>query len=90
MNYALPVVLAAITVLIVFMIVGNNGITVSNYDITIARLPAGFVGGYYSFEKRSGVYSKNDTKMVVSRGLGPTQIPVRILNPPEIVVVRLL
>ena len=37
----------------------------------------------------SGVYSKNDTKMVLSRGLGPTQIPVRILNPPEIVVVEL-
>ena len=57
MNYALHVVLAAITVLIIFIIVGNNGITVSNYDITIARLPAGFIG--YRIVQISDIHNKS-------------------------------
>ncbi len=57
------------------------------------RLP--FVGGLVApnqglFPKYSeGVYEKKQTKMVVSRGLGNSIIPVRINNPPELVVIKL-
>ena len=37
----------------------------------------------------AGIYEMNGTSMMVSRGLGLAKVPVRILNPPEIVVVRL-
>lgn len=36
-----------------------------------------------------GLYSKQQTKMIVSRGIGNSKIPFRVLNPPEIVVVSL-
>ncbi len=37
----------------------------------------------------AGVYEKNTSRLVVSRGLGNSIAPVRILNPPEIVIVTL-
>lgn len=37
----------------------------------------------------SGVYEKEDSRMVVSRGLGNSIIPIRLFNRPEIVVVTL-
>lgn len=36
-----------------------------------------------------GIFEENETKMIVSRGLGNSIIPVRINNCPEIVVVKL-
>lgn len=57
------------------------------------RLP--FVGGLVApdqglFPRYSeGVYEKGETKMVVSRGLGNSIFPVRINNPPELVVITL-
>lgn len=57
------------------------------------RLP--FVGGIVApdqglFPKYdAGLYIKNDTSMVVSRGLGNSIIPFRINNRPEIVVAEL-
>lgn len=57
------------------------------------RLP--FIGGLVApnqglFPKYSeGVYEKNQTKMIVSRGLGNSIIPVRINNRPELVVITL-
>lgn len=38
----------------------------------------------------AGMFSKADTNMIVSRGLGNSIIPLRINNRPELVVVRLL
>ncbi|TQR17318.1 metallophosphoesterase [Psychrobacillus vulpis] len=37
----------------------------------------------------AGVYEEKETKMIVSRGLGNSVIPVRIFNTPEIIVVTL-
>lgn len=57
------------------------------------RLP--FVGGIIAphqglFPKYdAGVYTNNNTNMVVSRGLGDSIIPLRINNPPELIVVTL-
>ena len=57
------------------------------------RLP--FIGGLAApnqglFPKYdAGVFSENDTNMVVSRGIGNSIIPLRFNNPPEIVVVKL-
>ena len=57
------------------------------------RLP--FIGGFIApgqglFPKYdSGLYEKNGTKMIVSRGLGNSIIPLRIFNRPEIVTVIL-
>lgn len=57
------------------------------------RIPG--VGGLVSpgqglFPKySSGVHEKNDSRLVVSRGLGNSIIPVRLFNQPEIVVVTL-
>ncbi|MEA4815671.1 MAG: metallophosphoesterase [Lachnospiraceae bacterium] len=57
------------------------------------RLP--FIGGFFApnqgfFPKYSkGVYEKDQTKMVVSRGLGNSIFPVRINNRPELVVITL-
>lgn len=57
------------------------------------RLP--FVGGLYApnqgiFPKyKEGVYTMNQTQMVVSRGLGNSLFPFRVFNPPEVVKVIL-
>lgn len=57
------------------------------------RLP--FIGGLFAphqglFPKYdSGVYTTDNTNMIVSRGLGDSIIPLRINNPPELVVVTL-
>lgn len=54
------------------------------------RLP--FIGGIYAPHQgfmpkyTKGVVNMGDTKMVVSRGLGNSVIPIRILNRPEITV----
>ena len=57
------------------------------------RLP--FIGGIVApnqglFPKYdAGIYTKNNTTMIVSRGIGNSIIPVRFNNRPEIVVVEL-
>ena len=57
------------------------------------RLP--FIGGIYAPhqdlfpEYDSGLYTEDDTNMVVSRGLGNSIFPFRINNPPEIIIVTL-
>jgi hypothetical protein len=57
------------------------------------RLP--FIGGLVApgqglFPKyTSGIHSKDDTAMVISRGLGNSILPLRIFNRPEVVVVTL-
>lgn len=57
------------------------------------RIP--FIGGIYApgqgfFPKYdSGLYLKNDTSMIVSRGLGNSLFPFRINNRPEITVAKL-
>ena len=57
------------------------------------RLP--FLGGVVApnqgiFPKYdAGLYTKGDTTMIVSRGIGNSIIPIRFNNPPEIVVVEL-
>jgi predicted MPP superfamily phosphohydrolase len=59
----------------------------------MVRLPFtdGLVGPQYDFfpTHTSGVYKKDDTKMVVSRGLGNHFGWTRFLNNPEVVVVNL-
>jgi len=37
----------------------------------------------------AGVYRQGRTRMVVSRGLGPSIVPLRVFNPPELVLVEL-
>jgi predicted MPP superfamily phosphohydrolase len=57
------------------------------------RLP--FIGGLYApgqgiFPKyTSGIYRKGDMSLVLSRGLGNSLFPLRIFNPPEVVVLTL-
>ena len=34
-----------------------------------------------------GAHQENETTLVVSRGLGPSSMPVRIFNPPEVIVI---
>ncbi|MFC7363564.1 MULTISPECIES: metallophosphoesterase [Bhargavaea] len=57
------------------------------------RIP--FVGGLNSPgqgwfpELTSGIHSQGGTQLVISRGLGNSQIPLRLLNTPEIVSVTL-
>ena len=57
------------------------------------RLP--FIGGLIAPhqgifpEYDSGLYTENNTNMIVSRGVGNSVIPLRINNPPEIVIVTL-
>jgi predicted MPP superfamily phosphohydrolase len=57
------------------------------------RLP--FVGGFYAPhqgffpEYDSGLYTENNTNLVVSRGLGNSIFPFRVNNPPEIIIVTL-
>lgn len=58
------------------------------------RLP--FVGGILApnqgFFPRytSGLYQKGKSQMIVSRGLGNSQFPLRVNNPPELVIIKLL
>ncbi|HWQ59230.1 MAG TPA: metallophosphoesterase [Clostridia bacterium] len=58
------------------------------------RLP--FVGGLYAphqgiFPKyASGLYRQGETTMLVSRGLGNSLFPLRVFNPPEIVMATLI
>ncbi|MBQ2802504.1 MAG: metallophosphoesterase, partial [Lachnospiraceae bacterium] len=75
----------------------------STYDIDLVlaghahggqvRLP--FIGGLVAPEQgffpeyTEGVYKKNDTTMIVSRGLGNSIIPLRVFNYPEIVYIEL-
>ncbi|WP_304509110.1 metallophosphoesterase [Anaerotignum sp.] len=57
------------------------------------RLP--FIGGIFAPNQgffpayTSGIYEKNNTAMVVSRGLGNSTFPFRIFNRPELVMVTL-
>lgn len=57
------------------------------------RLP--FVGGLIApnqglFPKYdSGLYTENNTNMIVSRGVGNSILPLRFNNPPEVIVVEL-
>lgn len=57
------------------------------------RIP--FIGGIYAphqgfFPKYdAGIYTKNNTTMIVNRGLGQSSIPLRFNNNPEIVLVEL-
>ena len=75
----------------------------SNYDIDVAftghthggliRLP--IIRGIYSraegiFPKYSvGSYNKENITMIINSGIGYSEIPIRIFNPPEIVVTTL-
>lgn len=70
-------------------------------DLTLAghihggmiRLP--FIGGLLSPERElfpkydSGLYNLDDSKMIVNRGLGNGEVPIRIFNIPEISVITL-
>jgi predicted MPP superfamily phosphohydrolase len=40
-------------------------------------------------EYDSGIYTENNTNMIVSRGLGNSLFPFRVNNPPEIIIVTL-
>lgn len=57
------------------------------------RIPGG--GGLLAPDQRffprfdTGVYRRGRTRMVVSRGLGPSIVPLRVFNPPELVFVEL-
>ena len=57
------------------------------------RIP--FIGGVVAPEQglfpklTAGIHTKNDTSMIISRGLGNSIIPVRIFNRPELIVVTL-
>ena len=57
------------------------------------RLP--FIGGLIAPDQglfpeyTSGVYEENKTKMVVSRGLGNSIIPLRFNNRPELIFIEL-
>ena len=54
-----------------------------------------FIGGIIAHDQGlfpefdAGKYSKNNTIMIVSRGIGNSIIPVRFNNRPEIVIVEL-
>lgn len=57
------------------------------------RIP--FIGGLFAPDQGffpeydAGLYSENETDMIVSRGLGNSVIPLRLFNRPEIVYVEL-
>lgn len=57
------------------------------------RIP--FLGGIYApgqgfFPKyTAGLHEENDTKLIISRGLGNSRLPVRIFNTPELVSITL-
>lgn len=54
-----------------------------------------FIGGIYAHpqgwfpEYVSGMYSKDNFDMIIGRGIGYSQLPIRIFNPPEIVEITL-
>ena len=58
-----------------------------------ARLPlvGGLIAPHQGLcpEYDSGLYVENNTNMIVSRGLGDSIVPLRINNPPELIVVTL-
>lgn len=72
-----------------------------NVDLTLSghvhggmiRLP--FIGGVLSPERKffpkynSGIYSINNKKLIVSRGMGHSKPGIRIFNMPEIVSITL-
>ena len=37
-----------------------------------------------------GLYARNEKRMIVSAGLGTHTIPIRINNPPELVVIDIM
>ena len=37
----------------------------------------------------AGEYSNGNTKMIISRGIGNSMVPLRINNPPEVVLIEL-
>lgn len=57
------------------------------------RLP--FIGGLYAPhqgllpEYDSGLYTEDNTNLVVSRGVGNSLFPLRLFNPPEVILVEL-
>lgn len=57
------------------------------------RLP--FIGGFYAPDQgifpeyTEGLHKMDDTKMIISRGIGNSVIPLRLFNHPEIVCVTL-
>lgn len=57
------------------------------------RLP--FIGGLFAPNQGflpkfdAGIYKEKDTTMIISRGVGSSQFPLRFLNPPEIPIVVL-
>lgn len=57
------------------------------------RLP--FIGGLiapdqgFFPELTEGIHTKNNTSMIISRGLGNSVIPIRVFNRPELIVVTL-
>jgi hypothetical protein len=59
----------------------------------VVRLPG--MGGLLSPSREwfpefdAGLYQAGNTQMFVSRGLGNSVIPVRVFNPPELVVLTL-
>jgi predicted MPP superfamily phosphohydrolase len=59
----------------------------------VVRIPG--VGGLLSPSREwfpeydAGVFREGETQMVVSRGLGNSVIPIRVLNAPEVVVITL-
>lgn len=54
------------------------------FDIPLVAPDQGFFGAY-----TSGLYEENGEKMIVSRGLGNSIIPMRINNPPELISITL-
>ena len=58
------------------------------------RIP--MIGGLYTTDEgflpkySSGIFQKENTSMIISRGLGNSVFPIRLFNRPEIVVVTLL
>lgn len=75
--------------------------TKNNIDLTLSghahggqfRLP--FVGGLYAPHQGflpqydSGLYTENDSNMIVSRGIGNSLFPFRLFNKPEVILVEL-
>ena len=82
----------------------NGVFSYMNYDIDYVfsghehggqiRLP--FIGGILSHEQgifpkyAEGIHVKNNSTLIVSRGLGNSTMPIRFLNRPEVIVVKLV
>lgn len=71
---------------------GADLILCGHYHGGVARIPG--IGGVIApnfrlFPRYSGgIYREKDTVTVVSRGLGTHSVPIRILNPPELIVLE--